>query len=268
MIEVRGLEKTFVQPGGDRVPALRGIDLVMPEGQWLTVIGSNGSGKSTLLNALAGGFLADHGTICIDGKDVTRAPEHRRAGLIGRVFQDPYKGTCPSMTVAENLRMAELRGTRRKLRVGLSAECRDRYREVLARLRMRVETRLDAQIGTLSGGQRQAITLVMATILRPQLLLLDEHTAALDPRAEEQVLAVTRQVVHEHRLTTLMVTHSMEQALEYGDRTIMMHRGAIIADISGEERKGTREVDLLERFARLRHTAEYTAQFGTLPPAT
>ncbi|HKP28014.1 MAG TPA: ATP-binding cassette domain-containing protein [Gemmatimonadales bacterium] len=263
MIEIRGVEKTFVTPGGDQLAALQGINLTIPTGQFLTVIGTNGSGKSTLLNALAGTFLPDAGTITIDGKDVTRAPEHRRAGLIGRVFQDPYKGTCPSMTVAENMRMAELRGLRRVLRLGLNAACRVTYHDLLKRLRMRVETRLDALIGTLSGGQRQAITLMMATIRRPSLLLLDEHTAALDPRAAEQVLMVTREVVSEYQLTTLMVTHSMEQALELGDRTIMMHRGAIVEDLSGEERKSTRVSDLLERFAKLRHTIEYTAQFST-----
>ena len=263
MIQVRELQKTFIQPGGEEVPALRGIDLVMPPGQFLTVIGTNGSGKSTLLNALAGGFFADTGSIVIDGKEVTRIPEHGRAGLIGRVFQDPYKGTCPSMTVAENLRMAELRGLRRGIRVGLNAACRARYHDLLKRLRMRVENRLDALIGTLSGGQRQAITLMMATIRRPSLLLLDEHTAALDPRAAEQVLMVTREVVQEDKLTTLMVTHSMDQALELGERTIMMHRGSIVADLSGDERKETRVADLLERFSRLRHTIEYTAQFKT-----
>jgi len=263
MIEVRGVEKTFATPGGDHVAALQGVNLTIPTGQFLTVIGTNGSGKSTLLNALAGTFLADSGTITIDGNDVTRAPEHKRAGLIGRVFQDPYKGTCPSMTVSENMRMAELRGQRRMLRRGLNAASRTMYHDLLKRLRMRVETRLDALIGTLSGGQRQAITLMMATIRRPSLLLLDEHTAALDPRAAEQVLMVTRDVVRESQLTTLMVTHSMEQALELGDRTIMMHRGAIVADLIGEERKATRVADLLERFAKLRHTIEYTAQFST-----
>jgi putative ABC transport system ATP-binding protein len=263
MIEVKAVEKTFMTPGGDQVAALQGVNLTIPTGQFLTVIGTNGSGKSTLLNALAGTFLPDSGTITIDGNDVTRAPEHKRAGLIGRVFQDPYKGTCPSMTVAENMRMAELRGQRRMLRLGLNAACRTTYHDLLKRLRMRVETRLDALIGTLSGGQRQAITLMMATIRRPSLLLLDEHTAALDPRAAEQVLMVTRDVVREYQLTTLMVTHSMEQALELGDRTIMMHRGMIVADLSDEERKATRVADLLERFAKLRHTIEYTAQFST-----
>ena len=263
MIDIRGLEKTFVTPGGDHVAALQAINLTIPTGQFLTVIGTNGSGKSTLLNALAGTFLSDTGSITIDGRDVTRAPEHKRAGLVGRVFQDPYKGTCPSMTVAENMRMAELRGQRRGFRLGLNAASRTRYHDLLKRLRMRVETRLDALIGTLSGGQRQAITLMMATIRRPSLLLLDEHTAARGSSAAEQVLNVTREVVAEDQLTTLMVTHSMEQALELGDRTIMMHRGSIVADLSGQERKATRVSDLLERFSKLRHTIEYTAQFST-----
>jgi putative ABC transport system ATP-binding protein len=266
MIAVRGLEKSFVQPGGEVVPALCGVDLTLAAGEFLTVIGTNGSGKSTLLNALAGGFLPDSGSITIDDQDVTMSPEHRRAALIGRVFQDPYKGSCPSMTVAENLRMAELRGTRRGLRLGLNAETRARYRERLARLRMRVENRLDALMGTLSGGQRQAITLIMATLRRPSLLLLDEHTAALDPRAAERVLVVTQEVVQEHRLTTLMVTHSMEEALSLGERTIMMHRGSVVADLSGGARKATRVSDLLERFASLRHTVEYTIQHSTAPP--
>src|SRR5215212_1796936 len=206
MIEIKGLDKTFTQPGGEQVPALRGIDFAMPAGQWVTVIGTNGSGKSTLLNAVAGSFLPDAGTIRIAGIDVTRQSEFRRAALIGRVFQDPFKGTCPSMTVAENLRMAELRGKRRGLRFGLSRATLARYREAIASLGMRLESRLEASMGTLSGGQRQAITLLMATLTRPDLLLLDEHTAALDPRAAEQIMLVTDNVVRTHRLTTLMVT--------------------------------------------------------------
>jgi putative ABC transport system ATP-binding protein len=256
MIEITGLEKTFEQPGGDRVRALSGVDLTMPAGQFLALIGSNGSGKSTILNAIAGTFLPDAGTITIGGNEVTRLAEHRRAGLVGRVFQDPFKGTCPSMTVAENLRMAELRGLRRGLRVGLHRACLERYHTQLSSLGMRLEGRLQAAMGTLSGGQRQAVTLLMATIRRPELLLLDEHTAALDPRAAEQVMRVTEQVVRSHRLTTLMVTHSMEQAVQFGDRTIMMHRGSIIADLAGDERRGVTEADLLVRFAELRSTAE------------
>jgi putative ABC transport system ATP-binding protein len=257
MIEIERLEKTFTQPGGERVPALRCVDVVIPSGQFVTVIGTNGSGKSTLLNAIAGTFLPDAGTIRISGKDVSRQPEYRRAALIGRVFQDPFKGTCPSMSVAENLRMAELRGGRRGLRVGLSRSALERYHTLLAGLGMRLEGRLKATMGTLSGGQRQAVTLLMGTLRRPQLLLLDEHTAALDPRAAEQVIGVTTQVVREHALTTLMVTHSMEQALEQGDRTIMMHRGEILADLSGNEREGLDPTDLLRRFAELRYTIEF-----------
>ncbi|MDP9177259.1 MAG: ATP-binding cassette domain-containing protein [Gemmatimonadota bacterium] len=257
MIEIERLEKTFTQPGGERVLALRGVDLLIPSGQFVTVIGTNGSGKSTLLNAIAGSFLPDAGTIRIAGIDVTRQSEFRRAALIGRVFQDPFKGTCPSMTVAENLRMAELRGSRRTLRVGLSGSAFERYHTLLSGLGMRLEKRLKASMGTLSGGQRQAVTLLMGTLKRPQLLLLDEHTAALDPRAAEQVIQITNQVVREHSLTTLMVTHSMEQALEQGDRTIMMHRGEVLADLSGPERQGLDAGDLLRRFAELRYTVEF-----------
>jgi len=256
MIELTSIDKTFDQPGGDRVPALRGINLTIPAGQFLTVIGSNGSGKSTILNTIAGTFFADSGSIRIVGTDVTRWPEHKRAALVGRVFQDPFKGTCPSMTVAENLRMAELRGRRRGLRIGLDRTSLARYREGLASLGMRLEGRLEASMGTLSGGQRQAVTLLMATITRPELLLLDEHTAALDPRAAEQIMVVTDRVVRTHKLTTLMVTHSMDQAVRFGDRTIMMHRGLIVADLEGDERRSVTEADLLVRFAELRYTTE------------
>ena len=256
MIELIAVEKTFEQPGGDRVIALRGVDLAIPAGQFLTVIGSNGSGKSTILNVIAGTYLPDGGTIHVGGRDVARWPEHKRAALVGRVFQDPFKGTCPSMTVAENLRMAELRGQRRRLRIGLDRASKVRYRDQLASLGMRLEGRLEASMGTLSGGQRQAVTLLMATITRPELLLLDEHTAALDPRAAEQIMQVTDRLVRTHALTTLMVTHSMEQAVAFGDRTIMMHRGLIVADLSGAEREGVSEADLLVRFAELRYTTE------------
>ena len=257
MIEIIGLEKTFVQPGGERVIALRGVDLLIKSGEFVTVIGMNGSGKSTLLNAVAGTFLPDAGTIRIGNIDVTRQPEFQRAALIGRVFQDPFKGTCASMSVAENLRMAELRGVRRGLRVGLSHSSLERYHALLSGLKMRLEGRLQASMGTLSGGQRQAVTLLMATLRRPQLLLLDEHTAALDPRAADQIINITNQVVREHALTTLMVTHSMEQALEQGDRTIMMHRGEVLADLSGTEREGLNAGDLLQRFTELRYTIEF-----------
>jgi putative ABC transport system ATP-binding protein len=265
MIEIERLEKTFTQPGGERVPALRGVDLIIPAGEWVTVIGTNGSGKSTLLNAVAGTFPPDAGTIRIAGIDVTRKPEFRRAALIGRVFQDPFKGTCPSMSVAENMRMAELRGGSRGLRIGLSRSALERYHTLLKGLGMRLEGRLRASMGTLSGGQRQAVTLLMATLRRPQLLLLDEHTAALDPRAAEQVNHITDQIVRENKLTTLMVTHSMEQALEQGDRTIMVHRGEILADVSGSEREGLDVSDLLRRFTELRYTIEFAVAARPAP---
>lgn len=256
MIEITGISKTFEQPGGEQVPALRGVSLTIPTGQFVTVIGSNGSGKSTILNAIAGVFFPDSGTIRIAGTDVTAMPAHQRAALVGRVFQDPFKGSCPSMTVAENMRLAELRGQRRGLRIRLGKGELERYRELLASLGMRLEGRLQALMGTLSGGQRQAITLLMATIRRPDLLLLDEHTAALDPRAADMVMQVTNTVVRNQKLTTLMVTHSMEQAVHYGDRTVMMHRGEVVADLSGEARTGVTEADLIQRFAELRYTAE------------
>lgn len=256
MIEITGLTKTFEQPGGEKVPALRGVSLTIPTGQFVTVIGSNGSGKSTILNAIAGVFFPDSGTIRIAGTDVTAMPAHQRAALVGRVFQDPFKGSCPSMTVAENMRLAELRGQRRGLRIRLGKAELERYRELLASLGMRLEGRLQALMGTLSGGQRQAITLLMATIRRPDLLLLDEHTAALDPRAADMVMQVTDTVVRNQKLTTLMVTHSMEQAVHYGDRTVMMHRGEVVADMSGDARAGVTEADLIQRFAELRYTAE------------
>ena len=250
MIEISGLEKTFDQPGGDQTIALRGVDLSIAAGQFVSVIGSNGSGKSTILNVIAGTYRPDAGSIHIARTDVTRWPEHKRAKLVGRVFQDPFKGTCPSMTVAENLRMAELRGRRRGLRLGLNRGSRVRYREALASLGMRLEGRLDASMGTLSGGQRQAITLLMATLTRPELLLLDEHTAALDPKIGEFVMEWTRSIVSEFKLTAVMVTHSMAQALQYGDRTLMFHRGQIVFDVSGEQRRAMGVADLLALFKR------------------
>ena len=252
MIELESINTIFTQPGGDRVHALCDVSLHVPEGQFVTTIGTNGSGKSTLLNAVAGRFLPDSGTIRIAGRDVTRQPEHKRARLIGRVFQNPFHGTCPSLTVAENLRLAAGRGQPRRLRQGLSRQERERYAEMLARFGMGLEERLDATVGTLSGGQRQAVTLLMATIRRPQILLLDEHTAALDPKAAEQIASITKEIVREQGLTTLMVTHSMAQALALGDRTLMMHQGRIIDDLQGAERRRTRVQNLLDRFAELR----------------
>jgi putative tryptophan/tyrosine transport system ATP-binding protein len=252
MIDVESVSRVYSQPGGDRVLALNNLTLYVPEGQFVTVIGTNGSGKSTLLNAIAGQFQVDSGTIRIAGRDVTRQPEHARARLIGRVFQDPYKGTCPGLTIAENLRLAAQRGQRRGFRRGLGRDEQGRYAALLARFGMGLEERLEAQAGTLSGGQRQAVTLLMATISRPAILLLDEHTAALDPKAAEQIGSLTKEIVREQGLTTLMITHSMAQALALGDRTIMMHQGQIIADLAGAERRRARAQDLLDRFSALR----------------
>lgn len=264
MIEIESINKIFTQPGGDRVHALRDVCLHVPEGQFVTLIGTNGSGKSTLLNAVAGQFFPDSGTICIAGRDVTRQPEYERARLIGRVFQDPFKGTCPGLTVAENLRLAVRRGQPHNLRRGLSRQERERYAEELARFGLGLEERLSAFVGTLSGGQRQAVTLLMATIRRPEILLLDEHTAALDPKAAEQIASITKEIVRKQGLTTLMVTHSMAQALALGDRTVMMHQGQIIEDLEGGRRRRTRVQELLDRFAELRREELLSDEITTL----
>lgn len=263
-LELIGLRHTFFPGTPSEQRALEGVDLTVEPGSFVVVVGINGSGKSTMLNAIAGTVVLDEGVVRIAGQDVTHWPEHRRAGMIGRVFQNPFSGTAPHLTVAENLAIALQRGRSRAIfRWGLSSARRSHLAAQLANLGLGLEHRLVTPTGALSGGQRQALTLLMATLVRPGLLLLDEHTAALDPRSAEQVLRLTEETVARDRLTTLMVTHSMEQALELGDRTIMMHRGMIVADLSDEERKATRVADLLERFAKLRHTIEYTAQFST-----
>jgi putative tryptophan/tyrosine transport system ATP-binding protein len=269
MIELRRIDATFTQPSGDRAHALREVTLLVPEGQFVAIIGTNGSGKSTLLNAVAGSFFPDRGEIFVGGRDITSWPEHRRAALVGRVFQDPARGTCPGLSVAENLRLAELRGHARWPVRGLGKRQREHYRERLARFGLGLERRLHALVGTLSGGQRQALTLLMATLQRPAVLLLDEHTAALDPRAAGLVAAATTELVREQRLTTLMVTHSMAQALEFGDRTVMMHQGHIVDDRSGPARQQTTPADLLDRFAELRDllaTGEWTIEMAAVLP--
>lgn len=252
MLDIRGLRKTFNAGTPNEVRSLRGIDLSIPEGMFLVVIGSNGSGKSTLLNAVAGSFLPDEGSLHIASQDVTRWPEHRRARLVGRVFQNPFSGTAPNLSIAQNLSLASRRGMRRGLGLAQGGEQRP---DMLARVRslgMALEERLDNAIGSLSGGQRQALTLLMATWLKPSLLLLDEHTAALDPRSAEQVMRITQQVVSRDRLTTLMVTHSMHHAVTYGDRLVMMHRGQVIHDFEGAEKRRLRPADLLARFEEVR----------------
>jgi putative ABC transport system ATP-binding protein len=252
MLDIHGIRKTFFPNTPNEVRSLQGIDLSIDEGSFVIVIGTNGSGKSTLLNAIAGTFPVDAGTIRLAGKDVTRWPEHRRAQLIGRVFQNPFSGTAPNLTIAENLALAAKRGLPRGLGWLLGPQRRAELRDRIRALGMGLEDRLDNPIGTLSGGQRQALTLLMATWLRPQLLLLDEHTAALDPKSADQVISLSEQFIERDQLTALMVTHSMQQAANLGDRLIMMHRGKILHDFRGADKQRLRPEDLLARFDEVR----------------
>ena len=256
MLEIQGVAKTFNSGTPNEVRSLRGVHLELAAGSWVIIIGTNGSGKSTLLNAVAGTFLVDEGTIRLAGREVTRWAEHARAELIGRVFQNPFSGTSPSLTIEENLSLAALRGRGRGLGWGLKQSLVSRMRDEVSRLNMGLENRLENAIGSLSGGQRQALTLLMATWLRPELLLLDEHTAALDPKSADLVIALTEQVVARDQLTTLMVTHSMHQAASLGDRLIMMHRGQIIHDFQGAEKRRLRPDDLLARFEEVRRAEQ------------
>jgi putative ABC transport system ATP-binding protein len=252
MIQLQGLRKTFFAGTPNEVRAPRDVSLDAGEGSFVIVIGTNGSGKSTLLNAAAGTFLLDGGAITLAGHDVTRWPEHRRATLIGRVFQNPFSGTAPAMTVAENLALAARRGQPRGLGALLPARLHSELRDRVAALNMQLETRMNNPIGSLSGGQRQALTLLMATWRRPELLLLDEHTAALDPKSADQIVRLTQRIVTEHRLTTLMVTHSMQQAATLGDRIVMMNHGRILADYAGAQKRRIHAGDLVRRFDEIR----------------
>jgi putative ABC transport system ATP-binding protein len=252
MLEIRRARKTFNPGTPNEVRALEGIDLAVPAGQFVVIIGTNGSGKSTLLNAVAGTFLLDAGSLAVDGHVVTRWSEHRRASLIGRVFQNPFSGTAPRMSIAENLAMAAQRGKRRGLGWALRGRVMAEMKQRVRALNMGLEDRLDHPIGTLSGGQRQALTLLMATWLKPRLLLLDEHTAALDPKSADQVVRLSDDIISRDKLTTLMVTHSMQQAAHLGDRLIMMHQGRVIRDFCGAEKRRLRSADLLETFEKVR----------------
>jgi putative ABC transport system ATP-binding protein len=252
MLELHGLEKTFNPGTPNEVRALQGVDLAIEDHSFVVVVGTNGSGKSTLLNAVAGSFPLDRGTIRIDGSDVTRWPEHRRAALIGRVFQNPFSGTAPNMTIAENLALAARRGYPRGLGWVLSGRLRRGLAERVRDLNLGLEHRLDNAIGSLSGGQRQALTLLMATSVKPKILLLDEHTAALDPKSADQVIRLSAEIVARDRLTTLMVTHSMQQAASLGDRLIMMHRGRVLHDFRGAEKARLRPESLMQRFEEIR----------------
>ena len=248
MLELKELYKTFNPGTINAKTALNGLSLTLNDGDFVTVIGGNGAGKSTMLNATAGTFFVDSGKVIIDGSDVTNLPEHKRAAFIGRVFQDPMMGTAPSMWIEENLALAARRGQRRGLSWGVTKEEKEQYRELLGGLGLGLESRLTTKVSTLSGGQRQALTLLMATLKRPKLLLLDEHTAALDPKTADIIMELTGKIVAEKHLTTIMVTHNLRFAVEYGDRLLMMHQGHAVMDKKGEEKANTKVDDILDMF--------------------
>ncbi len=250
MLELRKVYKTFNPGTVNEKRALNGVDLKLNDGDFVTVIGGNGAGKSTMLNAVAGVFTVDSGSIIIDDVDVTKLPEHKRAKFIGRVFQDPMMGTAATMGIEENLALAYRRGARRTLRAGITNKEREFYRQELKTLGLGLEDRMTAKVGLLSGGQRQALTLLMASIRKPKLLLLDEHTAALDPKTAEKVLQISDKIVRENNLTTMMVTHNMRDAIAHGNRLIMMFEGRIVVDVSGEDKKKLTVPDLLEMFSK------------------
>ena len=251
MLEVKGLYKTFNPGSVNEKKALNGIDLTLNEGDFVTVIGGNGAGKSTMLNMIAGVYPVDSGTITIDGINVTKLSEHRRAKYIGRVFQDPRMGTAADMWLEENLAIANRRGKFRGLNWAISGKERKEFKEMLAKLDLGLENRLTTKVGLLSGGQRQAVTLLMAVMNHPKLLLLDEHTAALDPKTAKNVLDLSDKFIEENHLTALMVTHNMRDAIAHGNRLIMMNEGRIILDVRGEEKKNLTVEELLEEFAKL-----------------
>lgn len=248
MLKVENIYKTFNQGTVNEKHALNGVSLTLNDGEFVTVIGSNGAGKSTLLNAIAGIWNIDSGKIFIDDNDLTKLPDYKRAKYIGRVFQDPMTGTAATMQIEENMALAKRRGQKRTLKVGITDEEREEYKSLLKELNLGLEDRLTSKVGLLSGGQRQALTLLMATMQKPRLLLLDEHTAALDPKTASKVLTLTDKLVKENNLTTFMVTHNMRDALKYGTRLIMMCDGKIIYDVSGEEKNKLQVSDLLEKF--------------------
>ena len=248
MLEIKEIYKTFNKGTVNEKHALNGVNLTLNEGDVCTVIGGNGAGKSTTLNAIAGVWPVDSGAIIIDGKDVSGLSEHKRAPYLGRVFQDPMTGTVADMEIIENLALAARRGKRRGLSWGVKAKEREKYRELLAEFELGLEDRMSSKVGLLSGGQRQAITLLMATLQKPKLLLLDEHTAALDPKTASKVLELSDKIIKENNLTALMVTHNMKDAIVHGNRLIMMNNGKVILDISGEEKKKLTVDELLKKF--------------------
>ncbi len=248
MLELKNVHKTFNPGTVNEKHALDGLSLTLEDGDFVTVIGGNGAGKSTMLNAVAGVWPVDAGTITIDGENITGLSEYQRAKYIGRVFQDPMTGTAATMQIEENLALAARRGKKRSLRSGITREEREQYHELLKMLDLGLENRMTSKVGLLSGGQRQALTLLMATMQKPKLLLLDEHTAALDPKTALKVLTLSNKIVEENHLTTLMITHNMKDAIKYGNRLIMMHEGHIIYDVRGEEKKKLKVADLLAKF--------------------
>ena len=250
MLELKEIYKTFNPGTINEKRALNGVSLTLADGDFVTVIGGNGAGKSTLLNAVAGVWPVDSGTIAIDGIDVTHLPEHKRAQYIGRVFQDPMMGTAATMQIEENLALAARRGKARGLKAGITVSERKEYRELLKILDLGLEDRLTAKVGLLSGGQRQALTLLMASLVKPKLLLLDEHTAALDPKTAAKVLDATEKIVQRDKLTTLMITHNMRDAIAHGNRLIMMYEGRVAVDVSGEEKKNLTVEQLLSLFSQ------------------
>lgn len=248
MIYLSDLILTFNRGTPIENPVLRGLNLNIEEGEFVTIIGSNGAGKSTLLNTISGDLMPDEGSVKIDGIDVTRLPARKRAGYVARVFQDPMQGTCGNLTIEENLALAYHRGKKRGLTLSLNSSLRKEFKEKLAILNLGLENRLTDIMGLLSGGQRQAISLLMSSLQPSKILLLDEHTAALDPKTAQFVLDLTNQIVTENKLTTIMITHSMKQAIDYGTRTVMLHKGKVIYDLSGDERKGLTVNDLINMF--------------------
>ena len=256
MLEIKGIWKTFNAGTVNEKVALKGVSLTLKDGEFVTVIGGNGAGKSTLMNAVAGVYPVDQGSIIIDGVDVTGLPEYKRAPYIGRVFQDPMMGTAATMQIEENMALAARRGRGRGLRSGITKAERERYREMLAALGLGLEDRMTSKVGLLSGGQRQALTLLMATLRKPKLLLLDEHTAALDPKTAAKVLETTETIIQRDQLTTLMITHNMRDAIAHGTRLIMMYEGRVAIDISGEEKKKLTVEGLLEMFSKVSGSTE------------
>lgn len=264
MLDIINVSKTFNQGTINEVRSLRDISCHIEEGSFVVLLGTNGSGKSTLLNAVAGVFIPDHGQIILNGIEITKLSEHQRAKYIGRVFQNPFLGTAPDMSIAENLALASKRGQFRNLGWALSKSVKSDLREKIKSLNMGLEDRLDSAIGMLSGGQRQALTLLMATWIKPKLLLLDEHTAALDPKTAVKVVQLTEELINKSNLTTMMVTHSMQQAVNMGDRILMMHNGQILYDFKGQEKQRLKSNDLLALFDEIRRKEQIDTNVADL----